>query len=253
MLILASNGGKDNIYDKLQKIKRKYIHSSSFIESYFYRCEPNLNSEFRIVDDIVYVKSSENYPYLWEKLYLALKAFENRLDEFDFICRPNLSSFIIIDRYLNYVKNLPKTRYCGGLKFYGGQPIPFPSGYCFTITPDIAKYILLNKYIISNNQGIDDRCMGQILQIMNVDIVPFDYLPIEYPWVYENNIIETTLEKETCFLIRIRHLLNENTLFGTDVDDRVDKDLSMHCELLQKFYNIDDSIYAEIGAKRRLN
>jgi hypothetical protein len=245
MLILANSGGKDNLYDKLVAIKRKYVHSSPFIESYFYICDENLENDFKIVDDIVYVKSKENYPYLWEKLYLVLKAFENRLDEFDYICRPNLSSFIIIDRYLNYVKNLPKSRYCGGLKFYGGQPIPFPSGYCFTITPDIAKYIILNKYIIANNHGIDDRCMGQILQIMNVDIVPFDYLAIEYPWVYENNIIECALEKETCFLIRIRHLLNENTLFGTDVDDRVEKDLSMHYKLLKKFYDIDDSDYEE--------
>ena len=239
MLILANNGGKDNLYDKLIDIKRKYVHSSPFIESYFYICDEKLENEFKIVDDIVYVKSKENYPYLWEKLYLALKAFENRLDEFDFICRPNLSSFIIIDRYLNYVKNLPKSRYCGGLKFYGGQPIPFPSGYCFTITPDIAKYIILNKYIIPNNQGIDDRCVGQVLQIMNIDIIPFDYLAIEYPWVYENNTIECALEKETCFLIRIRHLLNENTLFGTDVDDRVEKDLSMHYKLLKKFYDFN--------------
>ncbi len=253
MLVLASNGGKDNLYDKLQKIKRKYIHSSSEIESYFYICEPTMDCEFKIVDDIVYVKSEENYPYLWEKLYFALKAFENRLDEFDFICRPNLSSFIIIDRYLNYVKNLPKTKYCGGLKFFGGQPIPFPSGYCFTITPDIAKYIILNKYMIPNNYGIDDRCVGVILQIMNIDIIPFDYLAIEYPWAYENNLIENTLEKESCFLIRIRHLLCETILFGTDVDDRAEKDLTIHCALLQKFYNIDDSIYEEIGVKKLYN
>jgi hypothetical protein len=40
-------------------------------------------------------------------------------------------------------------------------------------------------------------------------------------------------------------LLNENTLFGTDVDDRVEKDLSMHYKLLKKFYDIDDSDYEE--------
>ena len=250
MLILASNGGKDKIYDKLQIIKKKYIHTSKNIESYFYICDPNIESDFKIVGDIVYVKTTENYPYLWEKFYLVLKAFENRLDEFDFICRPNLSSFFIIDRYLNYVKNLPKNRYCGGLKFYGGQPIPFPSGYCFTITPDIVKYILLNIYIIPNNHGIDDRSLGLILQIMNIDIVPFDYLAIEYPYAYENNLINSTLERDTCFLIRIRHLLNENTLFGKDIENRAEKDLIMHCALLQKFYNIDDTIYDEIGVKK---
>lgn len=216
-------GGKDCLYDKLQQIKRKYIHSSDCIESYFYICDPTLESDFRIVDDVVYVKSTENYPYLWEKLYLALKAFENRLGEFDFICRPNLSSFIVINRYLKCVKNFPKTHFCSGLKFYGGQPIPFPSGYCFTITPDIAKFIISNKDIISNNQSIDDRAVGVILQHMNIDIIPFEYLSVEYPYIYENNLIPKALENEYCFLVRIRHLLNEETLFGTDVDDRAEK------------------------------
>ena len=85
---------------------------------------------------------------------------------------------------------------------------------------------------------------------MNIDIVPFDYLAIEYPYAYENNLINSTLERDTCFLIRIRHLLNENTLFGKDIENRAEKDLIMHCALLQKFYNIDDTIYDEIGVKK---
>jgi hypothetical protein len=252
MLILASNGGQNDIYTKLQIIKRKYMHISPYIESYFYICEPNLETEFKIVDDIVYVKTVENYPYLWEKFYLVLKAFEDRLCEFDFICRPNLSTFVIIDRYLNYIKDLPRTRFCSGLKFYGGQPIPFPSGYMFTITPDIAKYIVLNKDIIPNNYGIDDRCVGVILQKMDIPISEFPYLGIEYNWVYNGNHINDMIKNENVFLIRIRHLLHEKTRFGEDVHDRCDKDLSIHCSLLQKFYNIDDSIYDELSVKKNL-
>lgn len=256
MLILSSNGGPNNIYDKLQKIKRKYIHTSEYIESYFYICDPTIKSEYKIVGDIVYVKTHENYPYLWEKFYLALKAFEDRLDEFDFICRPNLSSFLIIDRYLDYIKSLPNTKYCGGLKFYAGQPIPFPAGYCFTITIDIAKYIILNKYIIPNNYGIDDRCVGVILQILNIKINPFEYLNIQFSDIYKTNIINESLQNRNCFLVRIRHLEtnseNENTPFGIDDTYRCEKDLSIHCALLQKFYNIDDSIYEEFGIKKNL-
>ena len=70
--------------------------------------------------------------------------------------------------------------------------------------------------------------------------------------IFENHLdfyFEICLE--TCFLIRIRHLLNENTLFGTDVDDRVEKDLSMHYKLLKKFYDFN---YEEnMGENHRLN
>jgi hypothetical protein len=252
MLILASDGGKNDLYTKLQMIKRKYIHSSPFIESYFYICDPNLESEYKIIGDVVYVKTVENYPYLWEKFYLVLKAFENRLDEFDFICRPNLSTFFVIDRYLNYIKDLPKKQFCSGLQFYGGQSIPFPSGYMFTITPDIAKYILVNNHIIPNNYGIDDRCVGIILQKMNIPISQFPFLAIEYNDVYHGNYINDMVNNPNCFLIRIRHLLHENTRFGEDVMDRDEKDLSMHCALLQKFYNIDNSIYEELSVKKNV-
>lgn len=252
MLILASNGGQDNLYDKLLAIKRKYVHSSPHIESYFYICNPDLPTEYEIVGDIVYVKTEENYPYLWKKFLLVLKAFEHRLHEFDFIARPNLSSFFIIDRYLKFLENSPRHNFCGGLKFYGRQPIPFPSGFLFTITPDIAKFILATDNIIPNDYGIDDRCVGVVLQKLNIEITQIQFIGIEYPDIYESNKLNKLLKNENCFLIRIRHLLNEEKLFGTDIADRPAKDLSMHCALLQKFYNVDDSIYDELSVTKNL-
>lgn len=235
MLILASDGGKNDIYTKLQQIKRLYIHSYPEVDAYFYKADPNLETQHKIVGDTIYIKTEETYPNLWEKLLLILKVFENKLDDYDFISRPNLSTFVIMDRYLNHLQTLPKKMCCSGLQFYGGQPIPFPSGYLFTITPDIAHHII-NNNIILNNIGIDDRCVGVILRELNVGITQFPFISIENPHIYETNSLTCMLEDPNIFLIRIRHFLNYDTLFGTDVDDRAEKDLLIHYLLLKKFY-----------------
>ena len=120
MLILASDGGKNDIYTKLQQIKRLYVHSYPEVDAYFYKADPNLETQHKIIGDTIYIKTEETYPNLWEKLLLILKVFENKLDDYDFISRPNLSTFIIMDRYLNHLQSLPKKMCCSGLQFYGG-------------------------------------------------------------------------------------------------------------------------------------
>jgi hypothetical protein len=40
MLILASDGGKNDIYTKLQQIKRLYVHSYPEVDAYFYKADP---------------------------------------------------------------------------------------------------------------------------------------------------------------------------------------------------------------------
>jgi hypothetical protein len=241
MLILASDGGKDDLYTKLQKVKRLYVHSYPEVDAYFYKADPNLETDHKIIGDIIYVKTEETYPELWKKLLLILKVFENKLDNYDFISRPNLSTFFIMDRYLNHLQSLPKQMCCSGLQFYGRQPIPFPSGYLFTITPDIAHYII-NNNIILNNIGIDDRCVGVILKELKIGITQFPFIEIENPYIYETDILKCRLEDPNIFLIRIRHFLNYNTLFGADIDNRAEKDLFIHCLLLKKFYGYTDEV-----------
>ena len=239
MLILASKGGPDNLYDKLLLLKRQYVHNyPDQVEAYFYMCDPDLSTDFRIQGDIVYVKTAENYPFLWEKWLLALRAFEDRLSEFDFIIRPNLSTFIVMDRLLRHVAKLPTRRFCSGLKFYGRQPIPFPSGYLFILTTDVAKHTLehADRIVPNRREGIDDRCVGLILKDMGLDIHGFPYLAIEYPCAYQGTYIQEGLQNEDLFLVRVRHLLNESVLFGVDVEDRAERDLAMHGALMHRFY-----------------
>lgn len=232
MLILSNDD--NNLYSILEKIKRIYIHNYSEIDAYFYKANPNLDTEYKIVDDIIYVKTEETYPELWVKLKLVLKVFENNLSDYDFICRPNLSTFIILDRYLKHLESLPRDNCCSGIKFFGGQPIPFPSGYLFTITPDIAKHII-NSNI---ETGIDDRCVGVVLKNLGINITEIPFIAVERSdnsTLYHLN--KQLDENQNIFLIRIRHFVYD-CQFGTDTSDRFEKDLIIHNFLLDKYYNI---------------
>ena len=100
MLILA---GGDGIYETLRKFWSTYMHASDEIEAYFYRSDMDLSGNYEIRGDTVYVKCPEGLWSVVKKLQMALQAFESRLDEFDYICRPNLSSFFIFDRYLKTI------------------------------------------------------------------------------------------------------------------------------------------------------
>jgi Rps23 Pro-64 3,4-dihydroxylase Tpa1-like proline 4-hydroxylase len=244
MLILANDGGKDNIYTKLQEVKRMYIHSKSNIEAYFYKADPTLEKDYKISGDTIYVKTEEKYPELWKKFWLVLKAFEHRFDEFDYICRPNLSTFIILDNYLEHLETLPKTNCCSGVIHYGGQPIPFPAGYLFTLSPDVAKKLIYNNDIIPNNEGIDDRCIGFILDKLGIPIISNNYVDISNTSIDYNSIVEK-INKDKLYIVRIRHFLESHSnKFGIDIPDRLQNDMFFHDKLLKEFYS--DNTYLKM-------
>lgn len=241
MLILASDRGNNNIYTKLQDVMRQYIHSNVNIEAYFYKADPTITEDYIINGDNIIIKTNETYPNLWKKFWLVLKVFEHRLDEFSFICRPNLSTFIILERYLKHLETLQSTKCCSGLIFYGGQPIPFPSGYLFTVTPDLAKEFIYNN-VIKDNEGIDDRCVGIILKQLGIGINNHKkYIEVNNTSTQYENCMNMLEKREDIFMIRIRNLIDcdyKKYPFGIDSEKRLNEDLKIHYALLKKYYNI---------------
>jgi len=238
MLILSTDGGTNNIYTELETIKRKYIHTNKSIEAYFYKANPNIVNEYEISGDIIYVKTEEAYPYLWKKFWLVLKALEHRLNEFDYISRPNASTFIILDRYLKHLETLPKRRCCSGPIHHGGQAIPFPAGYLFTISRDIAIHFLYNN-IIKDNHGIDDRGVGIILNKLNIPIINVKYIEINDIHKQRETLMNEVLN-DNIFMVRVRHFNNSSTnAFGIDTPNRLIDDISVHKLLLKKFYDME--------------
>jgi hypothetical protein len=217
MLIL---GGGDEIYETLRSFWSQYMHSSDEIEAYFYRSDMDLSGNYEIRGDTVYVKCPENLWSVVKKLQMALQAFESRLYEFDYICRPNLSSFFIFDRYLKAIENLPRKKMCYAV--CNTHPFDFPSGCGFTVTPDIAIEYMFNAPPIGCIGG-DDVSMGELLTKMKIRITPAPRIDItlDRHWPLLDKL-ETDTQQ---FHVRIKHEIN-----------RYQNDLTIWKKLLKQIY-----------------
>ena len=219
-LILASDGG---VYTELQAIWRSYIHKwPETIEAYFYKANPRLATEYDISGDVVTVRCSENLASVAKKLQLALKAFEPRLSEFTYICRPNLSSFFILDRYLKMLEPLPRERLCFAKEHL--HPAVFPTGAGFTISPDIAKAILAHPFP-QHVTGGDDVAVGGVLKEMGIKIrntARIDFTDRRH-W---DQRLEMVKKDSAIFHLRVKH----------EIPSRCATDLELHRIFLNLFY-----------------
>jgi len=232
MLILASDGGPNNLYTHLQhRSWRNYMHSHSDIEAYFYKANPHLTEDYYFDSDVLWVKCIEQYPKLWNKFILALGAFKNRLHEFDYISRPDLSAFLVLDRYIEFLKTKPTTNMCCGTTLFDPvrSPFKYPSGGCFTISSDLATYILENPVnpgaygIDTENDEIDDLRIGVYLHELKVPTIPDRRCDVHGYWE-EHNLQNFICDKER-FYVRIVHQ-----------PPRLERDMAIHNLLLSTFY-----------------
>jgi Galactosyltransferase len=226
MLILASDGGAQDIYTRVQNdCWRKYMHSCpDKIEAYFYKANPHQVEEFYIEGDTVYVKAEEKYPFLWKKFCQVLRAFQHRFHEFDFICRPNSSCFIILDRYINLLEKYPREKCClGSLWFMTGDDFYFPGGH-FIITIDIAKFVIKNSDK-SHLTQIDDYNMGIILKEMEVHITQIKFISVYNTGDIYNMI--KSFDDDECSIYYTRNSSSNN---------RAEDDMIIFDLLLNKFY-----------------
>jgi hypothetical protein len=255
LLIMTSDGGTGNLYTRLQyEIWRKYMHSMpDKIESYFYKANPNIEESY-IEGDTVYVKCEEKYPSaLWKKLFLTLKLFELRFHEFDYIYRPTVSSFIVLERLYKELLDKPRTRYCVSPTYeiwedslepsvYKILPsMIMPAGFGLGISMDIAK-IIINTTLVPNKEGQDDLWLGILLHEEKVPIIHIDFLAIcdKSHWKY----ISYGINNSAIYLFRIKHAYWIDTLgkgkgkgiVYYDAENRVNDDIAIHTLLLNKFY-----------------
>jgi len=204
MLIL---GGGDGLYEILREdCWGSYMNSRpDEIEAYFYRGDPNLSGNHEFRDNMLYVKCNDNSWNLVKKLQMALAVFEHRFHEFDYICRPNLSSFWIFDRYLKVMENKPREKFCYAI--CNTHPILFPSGCGFTVTTDIAKEYIHNAPPIACEGG-DDVSMGALLSTLKIPVTsaPRIDITLERHWPLLDKL-ETDLN---IFHVRIKHEHNRN-------------------------------------------
>lgn len=172
-------------------------------EAYFLRADPEMPCDFLIRKNEIVLKTKEGFvPGIAKKSLLAMQAFENRLNEFDYVIRTNLSSFYPFQNLHAYLEKLPKQNCYCGVSLY--QPrawnppelgdVPFISGAGIIFSPDMVKLLLKESprwesYI---SQIPDDVYFGLVFhknQIKPISAQRWDY-PTYQGWLDLNHKIE---------------------------------------------------------------
>jgi len=216
VLIIASDG---NHYNTLQIFWESYMNINKNFECYFIKADPNIEENY-ISNNTIYIKSEEKFDNIFYKTQQALKYFKPRFNEFNYIFRTNLSSFIFFDKYIKWLDTLPSQQVYNGYIGWHGE-YPYTSGCGFTITTDIANLFIDYK---NGNYVIDDVTFGKICK--------------------ENNIPITTAP---CQMLFMESLDREITLFNTFDkafhfrinSPRKNEDITIYYNLLKIYYNID--------------
>jgi hypothetical protein len=217
MLILASDGHV--IYRQLEDVWRYYMKSNPNVDCYFYKGDPSLQDDYILKDDTLYIKIKDSLDTVYEKTLRAFRYFENDLYKYDFVYRTNMSSFVILNKYVDYCESLPRNRFVSAVVGNYGS-ICFPSGSGFTITPDlVAELIHDNPQLIEQ----DDVTIGAWMLTKCIPIIPVSRID----FIYDSNqsCIQNSeiMPTESIFHYRIKNINREN-------------DIVIHRRLLAIFY-----------------
>lgn len=209
-------------YKKLQEIWRSYMHlDHEHVKAYFIRANPNLATEYQLEGDVLWSKTEESLkPGILNKTILSMEYFLPRLQEFDFVLRTNLSSFYVIPKLLDFLKQLPKENtYCASGENFG-------SGCGYILSTDLIKNIVQKKNILLGNNGDDDVVMGYFLRDTGISLRPAprtDLLCLQDWFEYRSRV------NPDDFHFRVKNLIHERRAFD---------DIFIYSELLKMYYGI---------------
>jgi hypothetical protein len=215
MLVLASD--TEDIHIAFQSTWRKYMKSHPNVDCYFYKAHPLLPDAYILRDDTLWIRAGEGYRNVYNKTFEAFKYFEKDLHKYDFVFRPNLSSFVVMDKYVQYCSTLPKQRLvAGGIGVYEG--ILFPSGCGFTMSSDVVMELIRDNppYVY-----LDDVTIGKWLQTKSIPIQPAP----RGDYSNDSMIFTTSWPVEQIFHFRVRNR-----------DRKLD--IEIHKKLLQQYYGL---------------
>lgn len=224
VLVLTYDDGGG--YSDMDNIVRKTwgTQDNDNVKIYYYYAKLLGDSEYIIDGDKIYCNGNESLSTIGEKTIKALKYLIN--EDFDYLVRPNSSSFIHIPNLIKYLNDKPTER------FYSGQPIPyhtnqfsmyFASGSSYILSKDLVEYVVKNsdKW---NHLYQDDVSIGELIIKHGVELTPYEWLKInEMP---DENILNDIKDK---FQIRCKI---ENRF---DIDEQV----TMFKKLNKLIYNKD--------------
>lgn len=225
VLVLASENFP--IYTELQKVWRSYMHyDPEHVETYFIKGDPELSAPFLIDGDIIWSKTKEGFigetSALIDKTIYSMEAIYDRLADFDYVLRTNLSSFYVFPRLLEQLKTLPKT----GCYFASSTDDSNKegSGCGFILSTDVVRLLVQHKHEMIHRLSPPDDCIvARFLAKCGIYLLPHS---------------RQDLLTKADFL-KHQHAFPENMFhFRIKTEDhlRLEDDIYIHNNLLKMFY-----------------
>jgi len=172
---------KNADYDEMYNITRKYYSRFHNVKTIYYRFNPDIKSDYELIDDVLNIKGEETYvPGILDK---TIKAFEyvNKNYTFDYLVRSNISTIIEFDLLCEELQKTP-IQYGAGTKMvlnwldeasgivdktYFGTV--YGSGTSIILSKNTLSKVLGNKKFIHYNL-IDDVSIGVLFDEQIKDV-----------------------------------------------------------------------------------
>jgi hypothetical protein len=181
IIVLASD--TDPVYCRFQDAWRLTSHPRADI--LFLKAHPDIQGDDFISSDTIFIRCRESLDTVYEKQMRGFRVLRPRLNDYAFVFRTNLSSYVDIPKYLAFCDTLPKTNiYSGVIGNHNG--VSFASGSGFTITPD-----LIYRLIDENPPEIfwDDVSIGGAIAKWGVPILPAPRMDwLTDTWLYSASV-----------------------------------------------------------------
>ena len=227
VLILASDD--QPLYKEFQERWRKYMNTHPLFVCFFYKANPNQKVPMYLSDaNTLSIKMTESLGNVYQKTLMAFKFFQPQFDMYEYVFRTNLSSFLVLDTYLEYCKKCPRSNFCSAytMPFYlrddPSFKLRFPSGAGITFSPDVIEQLLDSPpppFIQ------DDVTIGTFLKEKNIPIVEAEHL--------------TTSALATADIDNLPHTKPEIYHFRLKTDANRGADLALYDRLLKIYYGRD--------------
>ncbi|MBM3195527.1 MAG: hypothetical protein FJZ62_02110 [Chlamydiae bacterium] len=215
---------------------RRYMHKfKDNFECWFVKSDPDLEVDHKFEKDVLWVKEVDSLcPGVMDKTLHAMEVFLPRLDEFDFIIRPNQSSFLVFPTLLNFLNRLPLEKTAAGdvsTVQFDGTKVPFLGGACYIVSKDVVRLMLENKdslmHLPPKLENWDDLVLTRFLFSQNISPINHPIINLEGAFRRPLKIFDQFDEKVFHFRIK------------THRDDygRYRAEKIIHDELFQIYYN----------------
>jgi hypothetical protein len=210
-----------NRNNRLIEIQRDNFVKNNLIDYYFITYDENLNEEFKLINDTLFIKGTETYMGILKKTIKSLRYLIN-IKDYDFIVRTNISTAFNYNLLYNYLNEIPKNNiYIGGLLFklknldpkngitkdniekYLLNDLSFFQGTCIILSRDVVKFILDNSNKLIYDI-VDDVSLGLFIK---------NYLPDAYLKYKNTPIFSKILREQKIYNINsvlYRHVSNDN-------------------------------------------